>query len=73
MTVKVTLLVNLQDFLRFGVTVGLSICRKMIFVSLCRLEEQYKELTLIRGTVMTNKGSIVPHKLQHHQGPHERT
>ena len=34
------LLVNLQDLLSFRVTVGLSIFRNMIFVSLCRLVDK---------------------------------
>jgi hypothetical protein len=52
-------LLNLQDLLRFRVTVGLSIFRNMIFVSLCRLvvAEQRKELISVHCTVMANKSS----------------
>ena len=59
-----TLLVNLQDLLRFRVAVGLSICRNMVFVSLCRLVERHKELILIHGE---QKITIVPRKMQQQQ------
>ena len=63
-----TLLVNLQDLLCFRVTVGLSIFRNMIFVSLCRLDSEEQELILIRGTVMKNERiTIVPRKLRRQQ------
>jgi len=44
MTVKRTLLIDLQDLLRFRVGVGLSILRNVVFVRLCRLVDQDKEL-----------------------------
>ena len=47
------ILVNLQDLLSFRMTIGLSICRNVIFVSLCSLVD--KGFILIHGTVMTNE------------------
>ena len=57
------LLVNLQDLLSFRVTVGLSIFRNMIFVSLCSLVD--KEFILIHGSDDERKFTIVPRKMRH--------